>query len=200
MHSKKEQFEILSRELLGKLNDVSSFSDLFFPFGYTLPVEIEEKYFGRSQKLRTIMIRAMVVIDNSFKKFKIFPSHDIMVTYIETQKDLLYAWITDSMQEYENLLRNRGVEPLDLHNEGDLEAILNSEPDKDKAEDKAVKMALDGFKKVLRNIESEINKASMVAIKEIGSSEEAKMLDIEYNGSAGGFSDFIHNTISNLFK
>ena len=44
MHSKKEQFEILSRELLGKLNDVSSFSDLFFPFGYTLPVEIEEKY------------------------------------------------------------------------------------------------------------------------------------------------------------
>lgn len=200
MHSKKEQYEILSRELLGKLNDVSSFSDLFFPFGYVLPAEIEEKYFGRSQKLRTIMIRTMVVIDNSFKKFQIFPSRDIMVTYIETQKDLLSAWIADSMQEYENLLLNRGVKPLDLPNEGDFEAIFSSEPDKEKAENKAVKVALETFKKVLHNVESEINKASMAAIKEAGSSEEAKMLDIEYKGSAGGFSDFIHNTISNLFK
>ena len=92
MESKKEQFEILSKELLGKLNDANHMTHLEFPFGYTLSEELEKKYFDEGAELRLITVRSMIIIDNSFKKFKIFPTHDIMKTYIETQKELLIAF------------------------------------------------------------------------------------------------------------
>lgn len=171
MADKREQFEILSRELLGRLNDVNRQSDLFFPFDYFLPEGVEEKFFPRGAVLRGIMIRNMIIIDNSFKKFKIFPSHDIMVTYIETQKDILKNWKEESLRVF----------------------MKNSDPDKPEI--------VDELKKTLTTIEAGINKASMAAIKEVGSSEEAKMLDVEYNSEGHGiFKDFIHNTIMNLFK
>ncbi len=175
MQSKKEQFETLSRELLGKLTDVSVNSELFFPFGYVLPADIEEKYFYKGLLLRSLTIRNMVVIDNSFKKFQIFPSHDIMVTYIETQKDLLSAWMQEAIEEYRKMTSY--VE-----------------------ESKEKEIEFEDFKTALNKIYADINKASMAAIKEVASSDEAKALDMEYKGASGGFVDFIHNTISNLFK
>lgn len=176
MQDKKEQFEILSRELLGKIADVTVNSDLFFPFGYVLPKEIEEKYFYEGLLLRSLTIRHMIIIDNSFKKFQLYPSHDVMVTYIETQKDLLSGWAIEAVEEF-----NKMVEHLKGHEgEGKLDP--------------------DDFRKVIDKIQSDINKASMAAIKEVASSEEAKALDMEHKDTAGGFVDFIHSTISGLFK
>lgn len=95
-----------------------------------------------------------------------------MVTYIETQKDILQNWKTESIKVFEE----------------------NCADDKDPK-------VLDELKKALTSIEKGINKASMEAIKEVGSSEEAKMLDAEYDTKGHGiFKDFIHNTILNLFK
>lgn len=175
MQSKKEQFEILSKELLGKLADVSVNSELFFPFGYFMPEEFEEKYFYKGLVMRTITIRNMIVIDNSFKKFQIFPTHDVMKTYIETQKELLADWISEACEEFYKM--------YDF-----------------KEDKKAVELEFEDFKKIIYQIRDGINKLSMSAIKEICSSDEAKALDGEYTGAASGFKDFIHNTISNLFK
>jgi len=173
MTDKKEQLEILSRELLGKLKDVSDTSELFFPFDYVLPEGYAEKYFAEGTKMRALTVKSMIIIDNSFKKFQIFPTHDIMITYVETQKDLLKDWVTEA-----------------------LEAFIKSFEDKEPDEKE-----LDEFKSALSDIETGINKASMAAIKAVGSSDEAKMLDREFSNShAAGFADFIHNTISNLFK
>ena len=170
MEDKKEQFETLSRELLGRLNDVNRQSDLFFPFEYVLPSEIEEKYFSRGSVLRGIMVKNMVLVDNSFKKFKIFPTHDVMVAYIETQKELLEAWMGESIKSYISTYKEENEK-------------------------------LDEFKKCISKIVADINKASMSAIKEVASSDEAKALDKEYNASNHtSFSDFIQNAIFNLFK
>ena len=68
MESKKEQFEILSKELLGKLNDANHMTHLEFPFGYTLSEELEKKYFDEGAELRLITVRSMIIIDNSFKQ------------------------------------------------------------------------------------------------------------------------------------
>ncbi len=175
MESKKEQFEILSRELLGKLTEVTVNSELFFPFGYVLPAEFEEKYFYKGLVMRSLTIRNMIIIDNSFKKFQIFPSHDIMETYIETQKDLLSGWAAEAIEEFHKMMSH--------------------------IEDKmTVELEFEDFKGILNTIQTDINKASMAAIKEIASSDEAKALDIEFKGAAGGFVDFIHNKISSLFK
>jgi len=175
LQTKREQFETLSRELLGKLTDVTVNSELFFPFGYVLPAEIEEKYFYKGLILRALTIRNMIVIDNSFKKFQIFPSHDIMVTYVETQKDLLSVWVTEAIEEYQKMTEH--IE-----------------------EGKAKELEFEDFKGVVNTIQADINKASMVAIKEVASSDEAKALNNEYSGSSGGFIDFIHNKITSLFK
>ncbi len=173
MESKKEQFEILSKELLGKLNDANRMSKLEFPFGYKVSPEIEERFFIKGSTLRLITIRNMILIDNSFKKFKIFPTHDIMKTYIQTQKELLFGWKKEVEDAYLSARKENEVDNKEF----------------------------DELKKVLSNIESEINKLSMVTIKEVASSNEAKMLDEEFNNtSQGGFSEFIHNTIANLFK
>lgn len=170
MEDKKEQFETLSRELLGRLNDVNRQSDLFFPFGYILPAEIEEKYFSRGSVLRGIMIKNMVLVDNSFKKFKIFPTHDVMVAYVETQKELLEAWKEEAVKSFISTYKDEGEK-------------------------------LNEFKKCISKIVADINKASMNAIKEVASSDEAKELDKEYNPSGhSSFSDFIQNAVMNLFK
>jgi len=172
--SKKEQFEMLSKELLGRLNDANRMSALEFPFGYKLSEEIEEKYFNKGSNLRLVTIRNMIVIDNSFKKFKIFPTHDIMKTYIQTQKDLLLEWQKEAEAAY-------------LKVYGEDEEFDN----KRFAE----------FKNVLNDIMTGVNKLSMTAIKEAASSDEAKTLDAEYSGTtSGGFSEFIQNSILNLFK
>lgn len=175
MQSKKEQFEILSRELLGKIADVSVNSALFFPFGYVLPKEYEEKYFYEGLILRSLTIKKMFVIDNSFRKFKIFPTHDVMITYIETQKELLADWVSEVCEEFYKMYDYRT----------------------DKV---AVDIEFEDFKTIIYKIRDDINKASMTAIKEVSSSDEAKALDGEYKGTASGFKDFIHNTIASLFK
>lgn len=173
MESKKEQFEILSKELLGKLNDANHMTHLEFPFGYTLSEELEKKYFDEGAELRLITVRSMIIIDNSFKKFKIFPTHDIMKTYIEIQKELLIEWKKEAENTYSKL-------------------FSTSENFKEEFSE---------FKKTLAKIEGDINRLSMAAIKAAASSKEAKELDEEYSGATqGGFSEFIHNTITNLFK
>ncbi len=171
--SKKEQFENLSKELLGKLNDANRMSALEFPFGYEISGEIEERFFEKGSRLRLVTVRNMIIVENSFKKFKLFPTHDIMKTYVETQKELLTGWKKEVEDAY-----------LSVRSEDEID---NKE--------------FDELKKTLSEIESGINKLSMSAIKDVASSEEAKILDDEYsNESHGGFSDFIHNTIANLFK
>ncbi len=173
LESKKEQFETLSKELLGRLNDANRMSALEFPFGYTISDEVEKKFFDKGSKLRLVTIRNMILIDNSFKKFKIFPTHDIMQTYIQTQKELLFDWKKEMEEAY---------------------LSVRSKTDADSEEFKELK-------KTIAEIERDINKLSMSAIKEAASSNEAKMLDEEYSSaSQGGFSEFIHNTILNLFK
>lgn len=171
MESKREQFEILSRELLGRLNDVNRQSELVFPFDYILDKEIEEKYFPKGAVLRGIIIKNMIIIDNSFRKFKLFPTHDIMTTYVETQKELLMGWKEESIKSF-------------------MKTYSDSKPEE-----------LDEFKKVLSKIEKDINKASIPALKDACSSEEAKLLNSEFaDKSHGGFSEFVHNAILNLFK
>ena len=160
MESKKEQFEILSKELLGKLNDANQMTNLEFPFGFKLSEETEQKYFDKGTDLRLITVRSMIVIDNSFKKFKIFPTHDIMKTYIEIQRELLTEWKKEAEDSFLNTLSG----------------------------DDSGKKEFGEFKKVLSKIEGDINRLSMVAIKEAASSKEAKMLDEEYSTvSQGGF-------------
>ena len=175
MQSKKEQLDTLSRELLGKIADVSVNSELFFPFGYVLPAEYEEKYFYEGLVMRSLTIKNMIIIDNSFKKFCLFPTHDIMVTYIETQKDLLADWVSVAFEEFYKMYDFR-------------------------TDKQALDIEFEDFKAMIYKIRDDINKASMAAIKEISSSDEAKALDGEYKGTASGFKDFIHSTISNLFK
>ena len=97
-----------------------------------------------------------------------------MKTYIQTQKDLLLEWQKEAEAAY-------------LKVYGEDEEFDN----KRFAE----------FKNVLNDIMTGVNKLSMTAIKEAASSDEAKTLDAEYSGTtSGGFSEFIQNSILNLFK
>ncbi len=171
MEDKREQFENLSRELLGRLSDTNRQSELFFPFEYILPPEIEEKYFPKGSILRGIMIKNMVIIDNSFKKFKIFPTHDVAVTYIETQKELLQGWINESVKSFQKTYTNIDTKEFEE------------------------------FKKILSKIENDINKASMPVIKQVCNSIEAMKLNSEFSETGQtSFSEIIHNAISNLFN
>lgn len=161
---------MLSKELLGRMGDVNRQMELFFPFGYVLDKDLEEKYFKKGSIQRAIIIRNMIVIDNSFKKFQIFPTDDIKKVYIETQKDLLEAWQKEAVESF--------METMEIK-EGD---------------------ELDEFKQVVYKIAAEIDKISMPQINKIADSEEAKMLENQYNGSPSKITDIIQNTISNFFK
>lgn len=209
---KREQFEILSRELLGRLNDVTTESKLFFPFGYTISPELEEKYFKSGTKLRSITISNMIIIDNSFKKFLLFPSHDILVTYIETQKDLLFQWELEVVQEFKEYYDKCEEARLEAENVAMQEVVANGSAENSaqpsKAEEEKRKKAYEErkekdtaeFKKVVEKMIQEINEASKPLIRTASSSEEARELDGENGQNQGMFAEFIHNTISSLFK
>lgn len=170
MEDKKEQFELLSRELLGRLNDVNRQSDLFFPFGYVLPSEIEEKYFSRGSVLRGIMIKNMVLVDNSFKKFKIFPTHDVMVAYVETQKELLDTWKKEAVKSYISTYKEDG-EKLDEFKK----CISKIVADINKASMDAIKTVASSDE--AKELDKEYNPSGHTS-----------------------FSEFIQNAVMNLFK
>ena len=93
-----------------------------------------------------------------------------MQIYIETQKELLLAWQNEAIESF-------------------IETSENKNSDE-----------LDDFKTTVSKIALEIEKISMPQIKQIANSEEAKMLENQYNNSPAKITDIIQNTISNFFK
>lgn len=167
---KRRQFEELSREMLGLMNDTTADSELFFPFGYKLDTNIEEKYFPKGNNLRAITSRQMIVVDNSFKKFKLFPSYDIMITYVETQKDLLKDWKHLITAEFKK--QNPNIKEKELSE----------------------------FSGIVKKIINDINAFSKPAIKEVAESDEAKSPDINPEGIKNNVMDFLNSTFAGFFK
>lgn len=96
----REEYEYLKTELMVKLTDTTTMCNLDFPFDFKIDKEEEDRYFIRGTQTRLATKKSMIIIDNTYKKVRLFPSADIVDTFVEALNDILKDWKKDVIDAY----------------------------------------------------------------------------------------------------
>lgn len=96
----RDEYEYLKTELMVKLTDVTVMCNLDFPFDLRIPKEEESRYFIRGVQTRLATKKSMIILDNTYKKVRLFPGDDIVQVYTETQDEILEAYKKDVMTAF----------------------------------------------------------------------------------------------------
>ncbi len=96
----RDEYEYLKTELMVKLADVTVMCSLDFPFDFKLSKDEENRYFIRGVQSRVATKKSMIILDNTYKKVRLFPGNDIVQIYTETQNEILADYKKDVMMAF----------------------------------------------------------------------------------------------------
>ena len=83
----KDELEYLKTELMVKMSDASRTSNLDAPFDIKFSPEEERFYIPRGAKVRIVLKRAFIILDNTYKKVRLYPTEDFIEIFEETVND-----------------------------------------------------------------------------------------------------------------
>ncbi len=110
----RDEYEYLKSELMVELTDATVMCNLVFPFEFQISEEEENKHFIRGTQTRLATKKSMIILDNTYKKCRLFPSDDIEATFIEARDGILEDYKKDVMTAY-NLESWRYLEDADTY-------------------------------------------------------------------------------------
>lgn len=145
----REEYENLKQELLVRLTDVTPMCSLDLPFGIRVLKEDEDRYLPRGTSARLATKKAFIILENAYKKIRLFPEEDIVDLFQEAFDGILVDWICDVMSAYRNEKRRFGKV-----NEPEMENYLK------KLRDQIVK-DIEPYIEELRNLKPEDIKAEL---------------------------------------
>ena len=96
----REEYEDLKSELVVRLSDATVMCNLDFPFDFKLTKEEERRYFIRGTRTRLATKKAMIILDNTYKKCRLFPSDETVQNFIELQDDIFQEYKETVMAAY----------------------------------------------------------------------------------------------------
>lgn len=114
----KDEYEYLKTELMIKLADVTPACKLDCPFDFHFSKEEEDKFLPKGGQLRVAVKKAFIILDNTYKKVRLYPTDEFIEIFEETKKDIfedlkaaskniseedkifLYKCSTDEIEEY----------------------------------------------------------------------------------------------------
>ncbi len=96
----REEYENLKTELIVRLADATTMCALEFPFDLEISKEEETRYFIRGANTRLATKKSMIILDNTYKKVRLFPSDDIADIFIEARDGILEDYKKDVMDAY----------------------------------------------------------------------------------------------------
>ncbi|MCD8025017.1 MAG: hypothetical protein LUE64_05735 [Candidatus Gastranaerophilales bacterium] len=85
----REKYEYLKSDLMVRLTDATVMCELSFPFDFTISKDEENRYFIRGAKTRLALKKAMIIIDNTYQKIRLFPSEENAQEFKEALDDIL---------------------------------------------------------------------------------------------------------------
>jgi len=96
----RDEYEYLKSELMVELTDATVMCNLDFPFDFKIPSEEENKYFIRGAQTRLATKKAIIILDNTYKKCRLFPSEETAETFAEIRDDILKDYKTEVIKAY----------------------------------------------------------------------------------------------------
>lgn len=97
----REEYEYLKQELMVRLTDATNMCALEFPFDFKISKEEEDRYFMRGVSTRLATKKSMIILENTYKKIRLFPSKEMADTFRETMDGILSDWKKDVSDAYE---------------------------------------------------------------------------------------------------
>ena len=86
----KDEYEYLKTELMVKLTDVTNICNLDCPFGVQFTQEEEKKYLPKTSKARVLAKKAFIILDNTYKKVRLYPVDEFIDIFVEAVNDTLF--------------------------------------------------------------------------------------------------------------
>ena len=100
----RDEYEYLKSELMVELADATVMCNLDFPFDYKISKEEEDRYFIRGVQTRLATKKSMIILDNTYKKCRLFPSEETVKTFIEARDGILEDYKKDVMTAFNSEL------------------------------------------------------------------------------------------------
>lgn len=85
----RDEYETLKTELVVKLTDTTVMCDFTFPFNFALSEEEENQFLFKGLETRRTTQRAMLIIDNTYRKCWLLPSAETAKDFSKIQNDIL---------------------------------------------------------------------------------------------------------------
>ncbi len=96
----KDEYEYLKTELMVKLTDVTNICNLDCPFGVQFTQEEEKKYLPKTSKARVLAKKAFIILDNTYKKVRLYPVDEFIDIFVEAVNDTLSDFKRNVMEAY----------------------------------------------------------------------------------------------------
>ena len=96
----REEYEYLKTELMVRLQDTTVMCKLEFPFDFKISKDEENRYFMRGFKTRLATKKSMIILENTFKKIRLFPSDEMAKIFEETRDGILKDYKKDVLDAF----------------------------------------------------------------------------------------------------
>ncbi|MDO5437179.1 MAG: hypothetical protein Q4F80_03165 [bacterium] len=113
----RDEYEYLKMELMVTLADATPMCNLDFPFDFKISEEEENRYFIRGTKTRLETKKSMIILDNTYRKVRLFPSEEIAQSFKETLDGIL--------DDYKKIVTDAFIEEKWRFRDDDVESFAN---------------------------------------------------------------------------
>ncbi len=96
----RDEYEYLKSELMVELADATVMCNLDFPFDLKIPKEEEDRYFIRGVQTRLATKKSLIILENTYKKCRLFPGDETVKTFIEARDGILEDYKKDVMTAF----------------------------------------------------------------------------------------------------
>ena len=171
----RDEYEYLKSELMVELADATVMCNLDFPFDFKISKEEEDRYFIRGVQTRLATKKSMIILDNTYKKCRLFPSEETVKTFIEARDGILEDYKKDVMTAFNSeLWRYR-----DDDEKSYFEYISNLA--------ERIKEASNKYVEILRNLKPEDIEKEIKAKDKLKKTENANFLQNAAKNTKGLF-------------
>lgn len=92
----KDEYEYLKTDLMIRLSEATSVGNIEPKFGVIIPKDEEDKYLPRGSRARLAVKRAFIILDNTYKKVRLYPTDEFIKVFEETENDV-YKELKENM-------------------------------------------------------------------------------------------------------
>lgn len=96
----KEELEYLKTEFMINMSDATRESNLDAPFELKFSLEEEQNFLPRGAKARLVLKHAFIILDNTYKKVRLYPTDDFIEAFEETLEDTCNDLKRNIMEAY----------------------------------------------------------------------------------------------------